>query len=90
MLGGQFGTDETGGEAEKMTAHLRKDGSVERMEGSGGVWLSNKDGGVVTAPEGEVRMNSAESAESAMLRGGVRYGGGWSGAAGTGRSRAGE
>ncbi len=59
-------------EAEKMTARLRKDGSVERMEGSDGVRLSNKDGGVVTAPEGEVRMSSLNHAESMMLRGGVR------------------
>ena len=59
-------------EAEKMTAHLRKDGSVERMEGSDGVRLSNKDGGVVTAQAGEVRMNSVNHAESMMLRGGVR------------------
>jgi lipopolysaccharide export system protein LptA len=59
-------------EAEKMTAHLRKDGSVERMEGNDGVRLSNKDGGVVTAQEGEVRMNSLNHAESMMLRGEVR------------------
>jgi lipopolysaccharide export system protein LptA len=59
-------------EAEKMTAHLRKDGSVERMEGNDGVRLSNKDGGVVTAQAGEVRMNSVNHAESMMLRGGVR------------------
>ena len=59
-------------EAEKMTAHLRKDGSIEQMDGSEGVRLSNKDGGFVTAPEGEARMSNLNRAESMMLRGGVR------------------
>ncbi len=59
-------------EAEKMVAHLRPDGTVERMEGSDGVRLSNKDGGVVTAPEGEMQLGSENHVQSVMLRGGVK------------------
>jgi lipopolysaccharide export system protein LptA len=59
-------------EAEKMVAHLRSDGTVERMEGSDGVRLSNKDGGVVTAPEGEMRLGSENHIQSVMLHGGVK------------------
>ena len=55
-----------------MVAHLRSDGTVEQMEGSDGVRLSNKDGGVVTAPEGEMRLGSENHVQSVMLHGGVK------------------
>ncbi len=60
-------------EAGRMVVHLRDDGSAERMEGEGGVALTDGDGGRVAAPRGNVLLNAESRAQSAVLTGGVRY-----------------
>ena len=75
VVGGK--TEATEGEtaqAQHVVAHLRKDGSVERVEGDGDVTLTNGAGGRVSAPRGEMVLNPASQPVSAVMTGGVKYG----------------
>ena len=75
VVGGK--TDATEGEtaqAQHVVAHLRKDGSAERVEGDGDVTLTNGAGGRVSAPRGEMVLNPASQPVSAVMTGGVKYG----------------
>jgi lipopolysaccharide export system protein LptA len=60
-------------EAEKATVHMRRDGSVEVLQGEGGVRLATSDDVTVTGSRGEVRLNEANQPQSAVLTGAVRY-----------------
>ena len=60
-------------EASHAVVHVRKDGSPERMEGSGAVKISRAAGGVVTAENGEAALNAASKPVGMRLWGGVRY-----------------
>ncbi len=59
-------------EAEKATAHLRSDGTAERVEAEGNVTLSNDDGAIVTAPRGEMTLSAQNQPQTAMMTGGVK------------------
>lgn len=75
VVGGK--TEATEGEtaqAQHVVAHLRKDASVERLEGDGDVTLTNGAGGRVSAPRGEMVLNPASQPVSAVMTGGVKYG----------------
>jgi lipopolysaccharide export system protein LptA len=71
--------DAKGGEgqaaqAQHVVAHLRHDGSVERLEAEGEVTLTNGMGGSVVAPRGEMVLNAQNQPQSAVMTGGVKYG----------------
>jgi lipopolysaccharide export system protein LptA len=59
-------------EGEKATAHLRSDGTAERVEAEGNVTLSNDDGVTVTAPRGEMTLSAQNQPQTAMMTGGVK------------------
>jgi lipopolysaccharide export system protein LptA len=61
-------------QAQHVVVHLRKDGTVERLQAEGAVTLTNGEGGTVTAPRGEMMLNEANHPQSAVLTGGVKYG----------------
>jgi lipopolysaccharide export system protein LptA len=61
-------------EARQAAAHMRNDGSIERLEGEGDVVLTGADGGRVTSQRGEVTLNAQSQMQSARLWGDVRYG----------------
>jgi lipopolysaccharide export system protein LptA len=74
-LGGR--ANETEGQtaqAQHVLVHLRKDGSAERLEAEGEVTLTNGMGGSVIAPRGEMVMNAQNQPQSAVMKGGVKYG----------------
>ncbi len=71
-LGGQVAEGQTA-QAQHMVAHLRKDGSAERVEADGEVTLTNGAGGSVTAPRGEMMLNAQNQPQSAVMLGGVKY-----------------
>ncbi len=73
-VGGQGGTGEQTAQAQRAVAHMRNDGSVERLEGEGDVVLTGADGGRVTSQQGEVVLNASSQMQSARLWGAVRYG----------------
>jgi len=60
-------------QAQHVVAHLRKDGSVERLEAEGEVTLTNGTGGSVVAPRGEMTLNAQNQAQSAMMTGGLNF-----------------
>lgn len=60
-------------QAGRAVAHLRSDGTVERLDAEGAVTLKNPDGGMVTAPRGAVVMNAKNEPQSAVLSGGLLY-----------------
>jgi lipopolysaccharide export system protein LptA len=73
------GAKENGGggetaQAQHVVLHLRKDGTVERMEAEGEVTLTNGEGGTVTAPRGEMILSAENHPQSAVMTGGVKYG----------------
>jgi len=64
----------TGGTAQSANAliHFRDDGSVIRMDGSGGVDLQTATGGHVTAPIGALEFDEHNHPSHGLLQGGVR------------------
>ena len=64
----------TGGEAQTANAliHFREDGSVLRLDGSGGVDLSTHTGGRVTAPVGTLDFDENNHPHHGLLQGGTR------------------
>ena len=61
-------------QAPHMVIHLRKDGTAERLDGDGGVILTNGEGGTVTAPTGEMILSEQNRPVSTTVAGGVVYG----------------
>jgi lipopolysaccharide export system protein LptA len=61
-------------QAQHAVAHMRNDGSVERLDGEGDVVLTGTDGGRVTSQRGEMVLNASSQMQSARLWGDVRYG----------------
>jgi lipopolysaccharide export system protein LptA len=72
--GGAGGAEGQTAQAQHVVAHLRKDGSVERVEAEGEVTLTNGAGGSVMAPRGEMTLNAQNQPQSAVMTGGVKYG----------------
>jgi lipopolysaccharide export system protein LptA len=64
----------SGGQAQVANAvlHFREDGSVIRMDGSGGVDLQTQSGGHVTAPRGNVEFDENNHPRHGLLEGGAR------------------
>jgi lipopolysaccharide export system protein LptA len=60
-------------QARNVVAHLRPDGSVERVEAEGDVALTNGTGGMITGPRGEMTLNAQSQPQSAVMSGGVKY-----------------
>ena len=73
-VGGEGETGQQSAEAQRAVAHMRSDGSVERLEGEGDVVLTGTDGGRVTSQRGEMALNASSQMQSARLWGDVRYG----------------
>src|SRR5271168_1484936 len=74
-VGGEVdGKDGHTAQAQHVVAHLRKDGSVERVEAEGEVTLTNGAGGRLVAPRGEMVLNAQNQPQSAVMAGGVKYG----------------
>ncbi len=73
-VGGKGAAGEQTAQAQRAVAHMRNDGSVERLEGEGDVVLTGADGGRVTSQRGEVVLNASSQMQSARLWGEVRYG----------------
>ena len=70
------GADDAEGQtaqAQHVVAHLRKDGSAERIEAEGEVTLTNGAGGSVVAPRGKMTLNAQNQPQSAVMIGGVKY-----------------
>jgi lipopolysaccharide export system protein LptA len=61
-------------QAQHVVVHLRKDGSAERVEAEGEVTLTNREGGSLVAPRGEMTLNAQNQPQSAVMSGGVKYG----------------
>ncbi len=59
--------------AGKVTAFLRKDGSVEHAVGEDGVSLKDDSGATMTAARGEVHLNGQSQPQTGVLSGNVRY-----------------
>ncbi|RXH57002.1 hypothetical protein GRAN_0312 [Granulicella sibirica] len=59
--------------AEQGVVHVRKDGSPERMEGSGKVTVTRSTGGTLTAGHADVLLNADGKAENARFSGDVTY-----------------
>jgi lipopolysaccharide export system protein LptA len=57
----------------RVTAFLRKDGSVEHAVGLDGVSMTDDSGATMTAARGEVHLNGASQPQTGMLSGNVRY-----------------
>jgi lipopolysaccharide export system protein LptA len=72
--GGPGGAEGQTAQAQHVVAHLRKDGSAERVEGEGDVTLTNAAGGKMMAPRGEMTLNPQNQPVSAVMLGGVKYG----------------
>ena len=64
----------TGSTAQTANAlmHFRADGSVDKLDGSGGVDLETKSGGHVTAPQGSVEFDANNRPQHGLLQGGAR------------------
>jgi lipopolysaccharide export system protein LptA len=64
----------TGGKAQTANAliHFREDGSVLRLDGSGGVDLATQNGGRVTAPTGTLDFDENNHPHHGLLQGGTR------------------
>jgi lipopolysaccharide export system protein LptA len=64
----------TGSTAQTANAlmHFRADGSVEKLDGSGGVDLETKSGGHVTAPVGMLEFDENNRPQHGLLQGGAR------------------
>ncbi|HEY6375383.1 MAG TPA: LptA/OstA family protein [Edaphobacter sp.] len=73
-VGGKGATGEQTAQAQRAVAHMRNDGSVERLEGEGDVVLTGADGGRVTSQRGEMVLNASSHMQSARLWDEVRYG----------------
>jgi lipopolysaccharide export system protein LptA len=71
-VGGKGGAGESA-QARNVVAHLRQDGTIERIEAEGDVKLANGFGSTAEAPRGEMRLNAQSQPESAVLLGGVKY-----------------
>jgi lipopolysaccharide export system protein LptA len=71
-VGGKGGAGESV-QARNVVAHLRQDGTIERIEAEGDVKLANGFGSTAEAPRGEMRLNAQSQPESAVLLGGVKY-----------------
>jgi len=71
---GKAGGGSQTAEAARAVAHLRSDGTVERVDADGSVTLRDGAGGMVTAPRGVVTINAQNQPQSAVLSGGVIYG----------------
>jgi len=71
-VGGKSGAGQTA-QARNVVAHLREDGTIERLEAEGDVTLSNGAGGTMVAPRGEMTLNAQSQPQSAVMLGGVRY-----------------
>ncbi len=61
------------GKAGSATIHMRRDGTVERVDASGDVTLQSEDGGTVSAPQAQATMNAASQPRNVDLSGGVRF-----------------
>jgi lipopolysaccharide export system protein LptA len=73
-IGGKTGRAEgQTAQAQHIVAHLRKDGSVEKVDADGEVTLTNGAGGTVVAPRGEMTLNAQNQPQSAVMMGGVKY-----------------
>ena len=59
--------------AQQGVVHVRKDGSPERMEGSGKVTVARSTGGTLTADRADVLLNADGKAENAHFSGDVAY-----------------
>ncbi|RSL15849.1 lipopolysaccharide export system protein LptA [Edaphobacter aggregans] len=73
-VGEKGSTGQQTAQAQRAVAHMRNDGSMERLEGEGDVVLTGADGGRVTSQQGEIVLNASNQMQSARLWGGVRYG----------------
>src|ERR1700736_1025492 len=71
VVGGESGSRMT--KAQKVTADLRHDGSIERARGEGGVSLTDDDGTTLTAARGDARLNGASQPQMVVLSGDVKY-----------------
>jgi lipopolysaccharide export system protein LptA len=60
-------------EAQRATASLRTDGSVEKLSGDGGVILTSGDGSRITSQRGEMLLTAASKPASMWMTGDVRY-----------------
>jgi lipopolysaccharide export system protein LptA len=72
--GGPGGAEGQTAQGQHVVAHLRRDGSAERVEADGEVMLTNGAGGSVMAPRGEIMLNAQNQPQSAVMTGGVKYG----------------
>lgn len=72
-VGEKGSTGQQTAQAQRAVAHMRNDGSVERLEGEGDVVLTGADGGRVTSQRGEMVLNASNQMQSARLWGEVRY-----------------
>jgi lipopolysaccharide export system protein LptA len=70
-LGGETGARVAKGE--RVTAYLRREGSVERVTAEGGVSLTDGAGGTATAERGEVHLSAENQPQMVKLAGAVRY-----------------
>ncbi|WP_353069452.1 LptA/OstA family protein [Tunturibacter empetritectus] len=71
-VGGKGNAGETA-QARNVVAHLRPDGTVERIEAEGEVTLTDGTGGMVMAPRGEMMLSAQSQPQSAVMSGGVKY-----------------
>jgi lipopolysaccharide export system protein LptA len=60
-------------EARRATVLMRNDGSAERLNGDGGVVLTNGDGSRMTAERGEMLLSEANKPQSIRMMGQVKY-----------------
>jgi lipopolysaccharide export system protein LptA len=67
------GAENRTAEAQHVVVHLRKDGTVERLEADGDVTLTGAASGTIRAPRGEMTLNAQNQLRSAVMLGGVKY-----------------
>ena len=60
-------------EARQATVWMRNDGSAERLNGDGGVTLTNGDGSRMTAERGEMLLSEANKPQAIRMTGQVKY-----------------
>jgi lipopolysaccharide export system protein LptA len=60
-------------EGQHVVVHLRKDGTVERLEAEGNVTLTNGESGKVVAPRGEMTVDESNKPLMATMSGGLKY-----------------
>jgi lipopolysaccharide export system protein LptA len=60
-------------EARRATVLMRNDGSAERLNGDGGVTLTNGDGSRMTADRGEMLLSETNKPQSIRMTGRVKY-----------------